>query len=189
MVATYQSVSGTGQAASTSSRPRRTRRCTAWTAPPPSIYPEPIAFNVIGAAGNFADGDDHTDEERKMMFETRKILEDESIGVAVTCVRVPVRVGHSLAVNLETREPLSAEQAPRAAGQRARGSASRTCRPAARGGPRRGVRRAHPPRRVASPSALGMWVVSATTCERAPPPTRSRSPSCSPSSVKTASVG
>ena len=57
--------------------------------PAPQVYPEPIAFNVIGAAGNFADGDDHTDEERKMMFETRKILEDESIGVAVTCVRVP----------------------------------------------------------------------------------------------------
>jgi len=46
-----------------------------------------------------------------MMFETRKILEDESIGVAVTCVRVPVRVSHSLAVNVQTREPLSAEDA------------------------------------------------------------------------------
>ena len=47
-----------------------------------------------------------------MMFETpRKILEDESIGVAVTCVRVPVRTGHSLAVNVQTREPLSAEEA------------------------------------------------------------------------------
>ena len=46
-----------------------------------------------------------------MMFETRKILEDDSIGVAVTCVRVPVRVSHSIAVNLQTREPLSAEQA------------------------------------------------------------------------------
>ena len=45
-----------------------------------------------------------------MMFETRKILEDESIGVAVTCVRVPVRVGHSEAVNVQTREPLSAER-------------------------------------------------------------------------------
>ena len=66
---------------------------------------------MIGAAGNFADGDDHTDEERKMMFETRKILEDESIGVAVTCVRVPVRVSHSEAVNIQTREPLSAERA------------------------------------------------------------------------------
>ena len=79
--------------------------------PAPAVYPEPIAFNVIGAAGNFADGDDHTDEERKMIFETRKILEDESIAVAVTCVRVPVRVCHSEAVNLQTREPLSAEEA------------------------------------------------------------------------------
>src|SRR5437763_17098015 len=46
-----------------------------------------------------------------MMFETRKILEDESIGVAVTCVRVPVRIGHAEAVNIQTRDPLSAEQA------------------------------------------------------------------------------
>jgi aspartate-semialdehyde dehydrogenase len=79
--------------------------------PDPAIYAEPIAFNVIGAAGSFADGDDHTDEERKMMFETRKILEDEEIGVAVTCVRVPVRTGHSEAVNLQTREPLSVQRA------------------------------------------------------------------------------
>jgi aspartate-semialdehyde dehydrogenase len=79
--------------------------------PDPEIYPDHIGFNVIGAAGSFAEGDDHTDEERKMMFETRKILEDQQIGIAVTCVRVPVRVGHSIAVNLQTREPLSAAQA------------------------------------------------------------------------------
>jgi aspartate-semialdehyde dehydrogenase len=79
--------------------------------PAPEVYPEPIGFNVIGAAGNFAEGDDYTDEERKMMFETRKILEDESIGVSVTCVRVPVRVCHSEAVNVQTREPLSAQEA------------------------------------------------------------------------------
>jgi aspartate-semialdehyde dehydrogenase len=79
--------------------------------PAPEVYPTHIAFNVIGAAGNFVDGDDHTDEERKMMFETRKILEDEQIGVAVTCVRVPVRTGHSESVNLQTREPLSADDA------------------------------------------------------------------------------
>ena len=78
--------------------------------PTPEVYPEPIAFNVIGAAGSFPDGDDHTDEERKMMFETRKILEDDSIGVAVTCVRVPVRVCHSEAVNLQTREAISPEE-------------------------------------------------------------------------------
>ena len=46
-----------------------------------------------------------------MMFETRKILEDEAIGVAVTCVRVPVRVGHAESVNVQTREPLSPERA------------------------------------------------------------------------------
>ena len=45
-----------------------------------------------------------------MMFETRKILGDESIGVAVTCVRVPVRICHSEAVNVQTREPVSPEQ-------------------------------------------------------------------------------
>ncbi len=46
-----------------------------------------------------------------MMFETRKILEDEQIAIAVTCVRVPVRVGHSEAVNIQTREHLPVERA------------------------------------------------------------------------------
>ena len=77
----------------------------------PQVYPHPIAFNVLGGAGNFADGDDHTDEERKMMFETRKILGDESIAINVTCARVPVRNCHSESVTLQTREPLSVEDA------------------------------------------------------------------------------
>ena len=75
------------------------------------VYPYPIAFNVLGGAGNFADGDDHTDEERKMMFETRKILGDESIAISVTCARVPVTYSHSESVNLQTREPLEVEEA------------------------------------------------------------------------------
>jgi aspartate-semialdehyde dehydrogenase len=111
VVATYQSVSGTGQKALAELDAQARADLAGEQPPAPSIYPEQIAFNVIGAAGNFADGDDHTDEERKMMFETRKILEDESIGVAVTCVRVPVRVSHSEAVNIQTREPLSAARA------------------------------------------------------------------------------
>ena len=111
LVATYQSVSGTGRGAVDELDAQAHASLHGMEMPAPEIYPEPIAFNVIGAAGNFAEGDDHTDEERKMMFETRKILEDDSIGVAVTCVRVPVRVSHSIAVNLQTREPLSAEQA------------------------------------------------------------------------------
>jgi aspartate-semialdehyde dehydrogenase len=111
VVATYQSVSGTGKAAIDELDTQAHSSLHGMDMPAPGIYPQHIAFNVIGAAGTFAEGDDHTDEERKMMFETRKILEDESIGVAVTCVRVPVRTGHSLAVNIQTREPLSAAEA------------------------------------------------------------------------------
>jgi aspartate-semialdehyde dehydrogenase len=111
VVATYQSVGGTGKKAIDELDAQARGSLEGVEMPAPEIYPQHIAFNVIGAAGNFAEGDDHTDEERKMMFETRKILEDESIGVAVTCVRVPVRVGHSEAVNIQTREPLSASDA------------------------------------------------------------------------------
>jgi aspartate-semialdehyde dehydrogenase len=111
VVATYQSVSGTGQKAIAELDAQAHASLHEVEMPAPEVYPEPIGFNVIGAAGNFADGDDHTDEERKLMFETRKILEDDSIGISVTCVRVPVRVCHSEAVNLQTREPLTAEQA------------------------------------------------------------------------------
>ena len=111
VVSTYQSVSGTGKKAIDELDAQAHASLHGMEMPAPEVYPEPIAFNVIGAAGSFADGDDHTEEERKMMFETRKILEDESIGVAVTCARVPVRVGHSVAVNVQTREPLSAAAA------------------------------------------------------------------------------
>jgi aspartate-semialdehyde dehydrogenase len=111
VVATYQSVSGTGKRAIDELDGQAHANLHGMEMPAPEAYPEPIAFNVIGAAGSFADGDDHTEEERKLMFETRKILEDQSIGVAVTCVRVPVRIGHSIAVNVQTREPLSADDA------------------------------------------------------------------------------
>jgi len=111
IVSTYQSVSGTGKAALDELDAQMRAAISGEPLPDPSIYPDHIAFNVIGAAGTFGEGEDHTDEERKMMFETRKILEDEAIGVAVTCVRVPVRVSHSESVNVQTREPLSVEQA------------------------------------------------------------------------------
>jgi aspartate-semialdehyde dehydrogenase len=111
VVSTYQSVGGTGKKAIDELDTQAHSSLHGMDMPDPEVYPQHIAFNVIGAAGSFAEGDDHTDEERKMMFETRKILDDESIGVAVTCVRVPVRVGHSLAVNIQTREPLAAEEA------------------------------------------------------------------------------
>ncbi|HWK26001.1 MAG TPA: aspartate-semialdehyde dehydrogenase [Solirubrobacter sp.] len=110
-VATYQSVSGTGVNAVKELEEQTRAALAGDELPAPSVYPHPIAFNVLGGAGSFAPGDDHTDEERKMMFETRKILGDEEIRVAVTCARVPVRNSHSEAVTLETREDLSVEDA------------------------------------------------------------------------------
>jgi len=79
--------------------------------PAPSIYPHQIAFNALPQAGSFAEGDDHTDEERKLINETRKILGDDGIRVSATCIRVPVETGHSEAVNVETREPLDPDRA------------------------------------------------------------------------------
>jgi aspartate-semialdehyde dehydrogenase len=77
---------------------------------PPSVYPHRIAFNVLPQVERFKDGDDYTTEERKMMAETRKIFGREEIGISATCVRVPVLVGHSESVNVQTREPLEPEQ-------------------------------------------------------------------------------
>jgi aspartate-semialdehyde dehydrogenase len=111
IVSTYQSVSGTGVKA-VKELEDQTRAALAGEAlPDPTVYPHHIAFNVLGGAGNFPEGDDHTDEERKMMFETRKILGDESIKIAVTCARVPVRSSHSESVSLETKADLSVEDA------------------------------------------------------------------------------
>jgi aspartate-semialdehyde dehydrogenase len=111
IVSTYQSVSGTGVRAVEELETQTHAVLHGQPVPAPEIYPHPIAFNVLGGAGNFADGDDHTDEERKMMFETRKILGDESIAINVTCARVPVRTSHSESVTLQTREPLSVDEA------------------------------------------------------------------------------
>jgi aspartate-semialdehyde dehydrogenase len=106
IVSTYQSVSGTGVKAVEELK-AQTHAVLHETEPPaPSVYPHPIAFNVLGGAGNFKDGDDYTDEERKMIFETRKILEAPDIGISVTCARVPVISSHSESVNVQTREPI-----------------------------------------------------------------------------------
>ncbi len=111
IVSTYQSVSGTGRGA-VEELEAQTRAVLAGEDPPaPEVYPHPIAFNVLGGAGSFAPGDDHTDEERKMMFETRKILGDQDIAISVTCARVPVITAHSESVDVQTREPLSVDEA------------------------------------------------------------------------------
>jgi aspartate-semialdehyde dehydrogenase len=110
VISTYQAVSGTGKAAIDELN-EQSRAVLAGEQPVASIYPHPIAFNVLAQAGSFPAGDDHTDEERKLINETRKILGDEQIRVSATCVRVPVVSGHSEAVNVETERPLSPERA------------------------------------------------------------------------------
>jgi aspartate-semialdehyde dehydrogenase len=110
VISTYQAVSGTGKAAIDELN-EQSRAVLAGEEPVASIYPHPIAFNVLAQAGSFAAGDDHTDEERKLIDETRKILGDEAIRVSATCVRVPVVSGHSEAVNVETKRALSPERA------------------------------------------------------------------------------
>jgi aspartate-semialdehyde dehydrogenase len=111
VISTYQAVSGTGKGAIDELRAQARAVVGGYDVPPAQIYPHQIAFNVLAQAGSFPDGDDHTDEERKLINETRKILGDEEIRVSATCVRVPVETGHSEAVNIETREPLDPEQA------------------------------------------------------------------------------
>jgi aspartate-semialdehyde dehydrogenase len=159
VVATYQSVSGTGAKAIDELDAQAHASLHGMEMPAPEVYPEPIAFNVIGAAGNFADGDDHTDEERKMMFETHKILEDESIGVAVTCVRVPVRICHSEAVNVQTREPLSADRAREILADAPGVALENVATPLQAEG-RDEVFVGRIRRDESHPRALGMWVVS-----------------------------
>src|SRR4051812_35843363 len=111
IVSTYQSVSGTGVKAVEELRSQTRAALDGAELPAPAVYPHPIAFNVLGGAGNFPVGDDHTDEERKMMFETRKILGDQDIAINVTCARVPVISSHSESVTLQTRDALSVDEA------------------------------------------------------------------------------
>ncbi|MGO1072966.1 aspartate-semialdehyde dehydrogenase [Lysobacter sp. CA199] len=108
-VATYQSVSGTGKRAM-EELGRQTAALLSFQPIEPAIYPVQIAFNVIPHGGDFTDNG-YTTEEMKLVWETRKILGDDSIGVNATVVRVPVFYGHSEAVHIETRDKLSAADA------------------------------------------------------------------------------
>jgi aspartate-semialdehyde dehydrogenase len=108
VVTTMQSVSGTGQRAVEELQDQARAVIEAGEVPAPSIYPHQIAFNVLPQAGVFPDGSDYTDEELKIVNETRKILGRQDIAVSATCTRVPVYTGHSESVNVQTREPLSA---------------------------------------------------------------------------------
>jgi aspartate-semialdehyde dehydrogenase len=109
-VATYQSVSGAGRSGMEELGRQTAALLTFQDVEPGKKFPARIAFNVIPQIDEFQPNG-YTREEMKMVWETRKILEDDSIAVNPTAVRVPVFYGHAEAVHVETRDKISAEQA------------------------------------------------------------------------------
>ena len=105
VAATYQSVTGTGAAAAQELRDQ-SGDVLAGREPSPEVYPHPIAFSVLPHVEPFWDNG-YTNEEMKMQNETRKILRAPGIRVSSTCVRVPVVVSHSEAVNVEFTDAIS----------------------------------------------------------------------------------
>ncbi|MEK9807200.1 MAG: aspartate-semialdehyde dehydrogenase [Halieaceae bacterium] len=108
-VATYQAVSGTGKEG-IEELATQTAKLLNGQAIECNVYPKQIAFNLLPHIDTFQDNG-YTREEMKMVWETRKIFEDESIEINPTCVRVPVFYGHSEAVHIETGSKLTAEDA------------------------------------------------------------------------------
>ncbi len=118
VVSSYQSVSGTGkQAIETLAREvehfagqQDLLRFGGWEAPESDVYPRPIGWNVLPYAGSMA-GAGHTDEEWKLVNETRKILDAPGVLVEATCVRVPVVVGHGIAATAWFGRDIAVEEA------------------------------------------------------------------------------
>ncbi|MBT6272914.1 MAG: aspartate-semialdehyde dehydrogenase [Chromatiales bacterium] len=105
-VATYQAVSGAGREGV---KELATQTAALLNLQPiePGVFTKQIAFNAVPHIDRFMDNG-YTKEEMKMVWETRKILEDDIIGVNPTCVRIPVFFGHSEALHIETCEQISA---------------------------------------------------------------------------------
>jgi aspartate-semialdehyde dehydrogenase len=108
VVSTYQAVSGTGKKA-IDELFDQTRAILNFQEIENKVYPHQIAFNCLPHIDVFLDNG-YSKEEVKMVNETRKILEDDSIGITATTVRVPVFYSHSESVNIETHQPISAAE-------------------------------------------------------------------------------
>jgi len=116
----YQSVSGSGQTGmdvlsnelDILGKDRDLLVSGGWSDPGGSLYARPIGYNVLPQAGTFTEAG-YTDEEWKLVNETRKILNDDEIAVEPTCVRVPVMVGHGIAATMFFARPVTVEEAHR----------------------------------------------------------------------------
>jgi aspartate-semialdehyde dehydrogenase len=108
VVSTYQAVSGTGKKA-IEELSLQTRALLNCQEPVIKVYPHQIAFNCLPQIDVFLDNG-YTKEEMKMVNETKKIMNDPTISVTATTVRVPVFYGHSEAVNIETEKKITADE-------------------------------------------------------------------------------
>ncbi len=111
VVSTYQATSGAGLQG-TADLIEGTKAALAGTPYQYTTFKYPIAFNAIPQIGSFKE-EGYTSEELKMVYETRKILGDESIQVCATCIRIPVSNCHSETINVETERPVSVDEAKR----------------------------------------------------------------------------
>ena len=109
VVSTYQATSGAGTAGNEELHNSVRRELEGQTFPP-STFQYPIGFNLIPQIGS-EKYEGYTSEEMKMVHETRKIMGDDEIQVCPTCVRVPVMIGHSESILVETEDPLTVEEA------------------------------------------------------------------------------
>ena len=109
VVSTYQAVSGTGKRAM-EELTSQIKDLFNFQEARAEVYPYRIAFNCFPHIGSFLENG-YTEEEMKMVNETRKIMEDSTIRVSATTVRVPVFYGHSEAVNVQTKRKLTATEA------------------------------------------------------------------------------
>jgi len=110
VVTTLQAVSGAGQPGIDELDAQLAATAGGAPAGAPKVFPMAIAHNVLPLCETFRD-DGYSTEEMKLLDETRKILDMPELAISMTCVRVPVRVGHSASVLVETERPLSAEAA------------------------------------------------------------------------------
>jgi aspartate-semialdehyde dehydrogenase len=109
-VATYQSVSGAGREAVEELAQQSVALMNGQGSVKPKVIAKQIAFNVVPQIDKF-EANGYTREEMKMVWETQKIMEDPTIRVNATAVRVPVFFGHSEAVHIETRKKITAAEA------------------------------------------------------------------------------
>ncbi|MDO8886240.1 aspartate-semialdehyde dehydrogenase [Candidatus Oleimmundimicrobium sp.] len=110
VVSTYQAVSGTGKEAIEELLSQSKKIILGENEIEADVYPHQIAFNLLPQIDVFLKND-YTKEEMKMVNETQKIMGDPNIGISATCVRVPILISHSEAVNIETEKKISSSEA------------------------------------------------------------------------------